>query len=176
MPEQSRLARIEIRTAQAADMPAFKVLRLRALREHPVAFSADYDAHANGDARFWGRYFDFDGSSTIYLAWHEGLLLGMTGVRLDYSAKTRHSALIWGVYVQPEWRGRQLGEAIIKACLAWAVNHGATIAKLGVATNNLPAIRCYERCGFEIYGTEPRAILFEGKYYNEHLMSRVLDE
>jgi hypothetical protein len=45
-----------------------------------------------------------------------------------------------------------------------------TLAKLGVAAINLSAIRCYERCGFITYGTEPRAVYYDGKYYDEYLM------
>ena len=167
---------VEIRLARTADLQAFKLLRLQALRDHPVAFSADYDAHESGDDAFWERYFEFDDHSVILFATHEGKLIGMTGVRLDYSRKTSHNALIWGVYVLPEWRGHKLGEALIRAALTWAKQHGATIARLGVATNNLSAIRCYERCGFQTYGTEARAIRHEGTYYDEYLMSRLLDE
>jgi len=167
---------LNIRTAEASDLKAFKKLRLQALRDHPVAFSADYEVHRKADDGFWKNYFDFEGAATIYLGFHEDDPIGMTGVRLDYSPKTRHSALIWGVYVRPEWRGHQIAEALIRACLEWAKSEGATIAKLGVAATNESAIRCYQRCGFETYGVEPKSLRYEGIYYDEYLMSRSLDD
>jgi RimJ/RimL family protein N-acetyltransferase len=68
-----------------------------------------------------------------------------------------------------------LAEELIRACLAWAKGREIVIAKLGVAAVNQPAIRCYERCGFKVYGTEPRAICYEGQYYDEHAMYCPLD-
>jgi len=47
---------------------------------------------------------------------------------------------------------------------------------LGVAAVNRPAIKCYERCGFRTYGTEPRAVFYQGKYYDEYLMFIDLDQ
>ncbi len=114
--------------------------------------------------------------STIFLAAHEEALIGMTGIARAGSPKTRHSAWVWGVYVRPEWRGLHIAEELILSCFAWAKARKIVIAKLGVAAVNQPAIRCYERCGFKIYGTEPRAISYEGKYYDEHLMYRPLDD
>jgi RimJ/RimL family protein N-acetyltransferase len=40
-----------------------------------------------------------------------------------------------------------------------------------VVTTNPAAIRCYTRCGFEVYGIEPQAIRYDGKNYNELLMA-----
>ena len=165
-----------IRTADSSDLESFKQLRLQALHDHPVAFSADYEVNRKADDKFWEKYFDFGDEAMIYLGFHGDELMGMTGVRLDYSPKTRHSALIWGVYVQPEWRGLEVAEVLIRACLEWAKSNGAVIAKLGVASTNLSAIRCYERCGFETYGVEPKAIYFDETYYDENLMSRSLDD
>jgi RimJ/RimL family protein N-acetyltransferase len=34
------------------------------------------------------------------------------------------------------------------------------------------AIRCYNRCGFTVYGVEPQAIRHDGVMYDELLMAR----
>jgi ribosomal protein S18 acetylase RimI-like enzyme len=99
----------------------------------------------------------------------------MTGVARGGSPKTRHAATIWGVYVVPEWRGLHVAEALITSCLTWAKARKIVIAKLGVAATNASAVRCYERCGFKICGTEPRALFYEGSYYDFHLMFCSLD-
>ena len=46
----------------------------------------------------------------------------------------------------------------------------------GVAVGNTPAIRLYQKAGFEIYGTEPRALFVNGRYIDEHMMVRFLDK
>jgi ribosomal protein S18 acetylase RimI-like enzyme len=100
----------------------------------------------------------------------------MTGIARGGSPKTRHSAWVWGVYVKQEWRGLHIAEELIRSCFSWANARKIVIAKLGVAAVNTSAVRCYERCGFKIYGTEPRALWNDGKYYDFHMMSCPLDQ
>jgi len=166
---------ITLRPARMDDMPAFRVLRLQALRDHPEAFSADYQTHLAADDAYWGRYFNFGEHSIIYFAFHREALVGMTGVRLDTSPKTKHNASIQGVYTLPEWRGHGIARALVNACCDWARDHGALIARLGVTTTNQSALRCYESCGFKITGTDPMAICVDGKFYDEYLMARKLE-
>lgn len=173
---QTSRGEIVIREANAADAARFRELRLEALQNSPIAFSADYQKNLNHPPKYWEDLLTPQpDESTIFVTEVKDRLIGMTGVMRNSSPKTRHSAWIWGVYVTPEWRGLHIAEELIRACLSWAQARGIVIAKLGVAAVNQPAIRCYERCGFKIYGTEPRNILLEGMYYDEHLMFKSLD-
>ena len=43
-------------------------------------------------------------------------------------------------------------------------------------SKNEPAIRLYQKLGFETYGTEPRYLFGNGRYIDEHLMVRFLDK
>jgi ribosomal protein S18 acetylase RimI-like enzyme len=113
--------------------------------------------------------------STIFIAEQENQLIGMTGVARGGSPKTRHSATIWGVYVKPEWRGLHIAEELIKSCFTWAMERKIVAARLGVTATNTSAIRCYERCGFKITGTEPRAVYYEGQYHDFYMMYCPLD-
>jgi len=165
-----------IRHATPADAMPFRELRLEALQDSPIAFSADYQQNLDHPAKFWeDRLTMEEDEATIFLAEHEGKLIGMTGILRGSSPKTRHSAWIWGVYVTPKWRGLRIAEELINLCFTWAKTRKIILVKLGVAATNTSAIRCYERCGFSTYGTEPRAILYDSKYYDEFLMSRPLD-
>ena len=168
---------ITIRDATPADALPFRELRLEALQDSPIAFSADYQQNLNHPAKYWEDRLTLEkDEATILLAEHEGKLIGMTGIARGGSPKTRHGAWIWGVYVTPEWRGLRVAEELINSCFTWARARNIVLVKLGVAATNTSAIRCYERCGFSTYGTEPRAIFYEGKYYDEFLMSCALDE
>ncbi len=166
-----------IREAKPTDAFQFRELRLGALQDSPIAFTADYQKNLNHPPKYWEDLLTMQpDESTIFLATHEEALIAMTGIARAGSPKTRHSAWVWGVYIRPEWRGLHIAEELILSCFAWAKVRKIVIVKLGVAAVNQPAIRCYERCGFKIYGTEPRAIFHEGKYYDEHLMYRSLDD
>ena len=167
---------ILIREAHPADAIQFRQLRIEALQDSPIAFTADYQKNLNQPTKYWEDLLTMQAEeSTIFLAEHENKLIGMTGIVRSSSPKTRHNARIWGVYVSPEWRGLHIAEEIIHSCFTWAKARKILIAKLGVTAVNQPAIRCYERCGFRTYGTEPRAVLYDGKFYDEYLMAVSLD-
>lgn len=46
------------------------------------------------------------------------------------------------------------------------------LLKLGVTTINPAAIRCYSRCGFTVYGIEPKVIFANEAFYDELLMAK----
>lgn len=168
--------RIIIRDGTPEDAGRYRELRLEALQDSPTAFTEDYEKNLSHPASYWKDRLTMDGEEqTIFFAEHEGRLIGMTGIARGRSPKTRHSAWIWGVYVTPQWRGLRIAEELIHSCYTWAKARNIVIVKLGVAAANRSAIRCYERCGFSTYGTEPRAIFYEGIYYDELLMSHSLD-
>ena len=167
--------KIVMREAQPTDAIAFRELRLEALQDSPIAFTADYQKNLSHPPKYWEDLLSMEpDESTIFLASDERNLIGMAGIARSSSSKTRHAAWIWGVYVTPAWGGLHIAEELITSCLTWAKTRKIVLARLGVATVNQPAIRCYERCGFKTYGTEPRAVLHEGTYYDEYLMYRSL--
>ena len=168
---------ITIRLCAEADAPAFRELRLEALKSHPEAFSADYAIHEQFPPTFWVERLrqNVDSSEqAIFFAVADGALIGMSGVRRGESPKTRHGALIWGVYIRPGWRGHRLAERLLDACVNWARDHEVRLVKLAVVTTNIAAIRSYARSGFTVYGVEPQAIKLGERCYDELLMVKYL--
>jgi RimJ/RimL family protein N-acetyltransferase len=166
-----------IRPTHEEDAAAFRDLRLEALRTHPEVFGADYDESLARPIEFWQeRVRDGAGSDLgiTYVAEAGGALVGMTGIYRDNHLKMRHSGMIWGVYIQPDWRGAGVADALIEACIAWARGRGLRLVKLSVVTTNTAAIRRYIRCGFSVYGVEPEVIYHGGVYYDELLMAQRL--
>ncbi len=170
---------VTIRAAIDDDAAQLRALRLEGLERHPDAFSADYTASAAETAEDWkkrlSRYAAEDEGAIMVAQVPGGQLIGLTGVGAGSSPKTRHSGWIWGVYVNQDWRGLGLAEAMIAGCMAWAQSHGLKLVKLGVGAHNSSAVRCYNRCGFNIYGIEPMAVYDAGVYYDELLMVKFID-
>jgi len=168
---------VVIRQSGLADAANFRELRLGALLDSPTAFSMDYERASHQPMKHWEDSLVMDDmESAIFFAEHDGHLLGMSGIIRGRSPKTKHSADICGVYVAPQWRGQHVAEELIHSCREWAKAREIVILRLAVVATNEPAIRCYERCGFTTYGTEPRSLLYEGKFYDEYLMSLNLDD
>lgn len=60
---------------------------------------------------------------------------------------------IFGMWTRPEHRGQGIGQSVIGALSAWAVEHGAIGLYLQVENSNTAAQRLYERIGFRaVYG------------------------
>ena len=53
------------------------------------------------------------------------------------------------MYVRPEARGLGLNQLIVDALEAWCKQRGLSELKLTVYTDNLPALRAYDKAGFQ---------------------------
>ena len=78
------------------------------------------------------------------------------------------------MYVDPALRGSGCAMALVDTILDYA--HGRVMqVHLGVWDQNPAAIRFYEKAGFHIYASDPRAYFWGGQFYGDHLMVRYLD-
>jgi RimJ/RimL family protein N-acetyltransferase len=172
---------VTIRQAIATDFPAWRDLRLRALREHPDSFGssfADYAATPYEDAeqRFTGT--SLASANTVFLAFDaSGTLAGTTGIYRENGPKSQHRMGIWGVYVAAEARGQGIGTRLLQEAIAYSRTiDGVRQLELAVASHNLAAVRVYERAGFQQFGRLPRALLLDNQFIDEDLMILLLDE
>jgi RimJ/RimL family protein N-acetyltransferase len=158
----------------ADDLDALRAMRLEAVRDYPLAFTADLAETAARPREWWVDLVARnagDGTSVIILAdAGPAGLAGMAGIFSLAQPKLAHSGTIWGVYVRPQFRGRGVGEKLLRACIDWARGKQFVTLKLSVVAGNDVARRCYERCGFTPYGVEPLAVHWDGKFYDETLM------
>jgi ribosomal protein S18 acetylase RimI-like enzyme len=170
---------VQIRPAVPADVERLRDLRLEALAAHPQAFSMDYATAAQEPLANWverlERY-QAGANESMQVAEAGGGLVGMAGIFRDPRPKVRHAATIFGVYVNPSWRGLRIGDRLVKATLEWAVSHEVIYVRLGVNNTNASAIQCYLRCGFTVYGVEPKVIYYEGIYYDLLLMGSQVEK
>jgi len=174
-PLETSLGTIVIRQALIKDAESYRALRLEALHQHPEVYSADEKVNLERPKSFWEeRVRSLGRDDMIMFAEHEQVLVGMCGIYLGESPKTRHSATIVGVYVKPEFRNLHIAGALIEICVDWARDQGARVVKLAVVTNDETAIHCYRRGRFEVYGTEPQALFYSGIMYDELLMARLV--
>ena len=101
-------------------------------------------------------------------------LEGIVGFFALDATKTRHRGVLWGLYVRPEARGGGLARALVETVLQHARKE-VELVQLVVETTNRPALRLYERMGFERYGIERRALKVGNRYVDAELRVRVLD-
>ena len=117
------------------------------------------------------RYYDLEqllGSADVELvvAEADGAIIGCGYARIEASKAflrhERHSYLGF-MYVLPEYRGKGVNKAVLDALEKWSVSHGINVMQLEVYSQNSPAIRAYEKAGFNSTVIEMRKNMVSGK-------------
>jgi L-phenylalanine/L-methionine N-acetyltransferase len=100
--------------------------------------------------------------------------VGMLGVHTFPNRPRRRHAGAIGVGVHDDWQGKGIGTALVRAGVDMADNWlNLTRLELEVYTDNEPAVRLYERHGFEREGTLRQYAFREGRYVDAYLMARL---
>jgi Acetyltransferases len=162
-----------IRRLGVEDLAAYRAIRHEALANHPEAFVSTAEAFAAKDEAEIRQALE---TLTIFGAvLADGTLGGINAFLRNEGAKERHRGWMLQVYVRPQHRGTGMARALVEHLVEHA-RHQVLQIHLGVWSENLPAIRLYEKLGFSIYGTEPRYLFVNGRFVDEHLMVRFLDK
>lgn len=101
-------------------------------------------------------------------------VVGMLGLHtFPNKPRRRHVGTI-GMSVHDEWQGKGIGTALMRAGVDLADNWiNLRRLELEVYTDNEPAIRLYERFGFEREGTLRQHAFREGRYVDSYVMGRL---
>lgn len=165
---------LSVRRLGPDDARAYRDLRLEALADTPVAFGESIAEAKDRPVADWQAL--FAGERTFFGVFDQNRLVGCANYLPQRGEKTQHLGWLFGVYVSPKGRGKGASDLLIGAVLAHARGEGALQVHLGVWTENGPALRLYERFGFSTYGTQPRALLVDGRFIDEHQMVCFLDK
>jgi ribosomal protein S18 acetylase RimI-like enzyme len=132
-----------VRPAVPADVPA--LLRLK--RQLAILENAEFVLGAT--AQDWLRDgFGPRARFTAFVAEHRGAALGMvTASERYYTSWAGCTLYIQDIYVEPAWRGRGIGAALLRCVAALALERGSPLVELTVREDN-PARGLYARVGF----------------------------
>jgi ribosomal protein S18 acetylase RimI-like enzyme len=160
---------LTIRLLVPDDAGVYRALRLRALREHPEAFTSSFEEETVRPLSWSAQRLSVDPQRPhdFFLgAYLDDALVGMVGLQGRYRTKERHNASVVGMFVAPEAGGLGLGRALMQDLLARARALAALEQlDLTVTQGNDRAQALYERCGFSVYGVLPHAIKAGGQDY-----------
>jgi RimJ/RimL family protein N-acetyltransferase len=163
---------MSVRILTSSDAAAFRALRLRALQEHPEAFTSSFDEDARKPLSATEQRLAGDGGNVFWGAFADGDIRGMIGLTRDPRAKARHKGDIVAMYVAPELGRRGLARALLQAAIDYARGEaGLEQLVLTVTRTNQAAAKLYKSAGFVTFGLEPRAIKVDGAYFDkEHMI------
>ena len=130
------------------DWQEFREVRLAALKEAPYAFGSKFEAEASASEDSWRQRLT---GWTRFAAEVDSQVVGTVGVG---DGEFTGSAALTSLWVDPRFRGRGLGSALIDAVVDWARERGLSQILLWVTDGNQHAETLYLRNGFVRTGGE----------------------
>jgi ribosomal protein S18 acetylase RimI-like enzyme len=149
----------------------FKDLRLDALLSEPTAFGRSYEYEEKFKPKIWK---DLLKEEKFLFALVDDKVVGMIGYRSSGMEKTKHIAMIIAVYVQKKYRGLRIGYKLYKEILRKIKTKKFKKISIGVNSKQLPALRLYEKFGFEIVGHFKKELKVKNKYYDEYILEKII--
>ena len=168
----------ELRLLNAADCSAFRAIRAEGLAVSPSAFGeSEAEFSRSTDEQVIHRFAGEQSRCAGYLL--DGKLCGVAVLSRMWGEKSAHRGLIWGVYVQPQLRGKGVATKLMERVIQEVPTYRNPALRhlfLKVARGNAPAIALYKGLGFVECGVEPEALLINDSYVDEILMIRAFSE
>ncbi len=166
---------MEVRILSGADVDAFRALRLHALKTNPEAYGSTYEREKNFPiARFLSRL-SSDNDNFVVGGFVDGTLVCNASFLRQMGEKELHKGIIVAMFCIEAHRGTGVAKAVIEYLLEEArMLNGLLKIDLMVVSDNARAKKFYESFGFKRYGTEPMALLHDGQYIDEDLMTLLL--
>ncbi len=151
---------------KSSDAMRYRTLMLEAYESASDALTSTADERAGEAEMFWvKRIADPTGISVAFGAFEGQELIGTVALEFSTKPKTKHKALVIGMFVKPQARGRGAGGALLQAAVQHARSRDEILLLTLTATEgNEPAINLYRTAGFEVFCTEPLAILTPSGY------------
>jgi len=152
------------------DWRDLRTICLEALRLEPAAFSSTYQETLAWSDEDWRRRLVNDGRMHL-LARVQSRPVGIVGGYLGSDEGDDSVAIVFGMYVTSEHRGRGIGRLLLTALLDHLSElPQITTIRLGVTETQSPARRLYESMGFQVIGKEDERIVVDDRQYDELIM------
>lgn len=155
---------MQVRLLTSADAAEYQAVRLRSLCEHPEAFGTSAEEEQDTPLEKVGEQLVHH---PTFGAFVDETLIGIVSLFRYPRLKTRHRAILGGMYVAPEARGQGAGKALLQA----VIEHGRGMdgledIVLAVTVGNHTARSLYRKMGFIPYSIDPRFIRVGERYHD----------
>jgi len=136
---------MEVRRLREDEVDLLRDVRLRALGDSPWAYGSSYAREIEHTPERW-QWFADQRDAVIFVAVEDGAAHGMAGGFYPEP----DVVMVWGMWVAPEARGRDLGRALVESVIGWARERGAATVRLEVTDTERArsAAALYRSLGF----------------------------
>ncbi len=163
---------ITYRSPGADEWKALKDLRVRSVKEHPIAFGRTLEEEEESTEETWRSRLE---KRQYITAEKDGVFVGMLSFVQGDNPKSAHTMHLYSVYVAPECRGLGVGRGLLERVIAEAKTRPEVIKiGLNVAASQSEARALYEKMGFDQVGLFKKEIFVDGVYIDELQMELML--
>lgn len=150
----------------------YREIRLECLKNASENFGATYEEQSVLPELFFeGAIKNSDANAKIFGAFNGDDLIAICGFTREKGIKTRHKVLLVQVYTKPEFRGKDVSYNLLKYMIEKIFeDETIEVITLGVVSENISAVKLYERLGFEEYGCQKKYFKDGERYYDQKLM------
>ena len=138
-----------IHAADTHDAAVLRHIRLAALRTAPEAFGTQESEVRVQPLQY---FIDLIRRGNYFLAFNQNEVIGMSSYG-TYVIAGQRCAGLYGLFVQPTFRGHGVAEALVRSVEKMTRNAGYNSLYLDVNPAMTAALRLYERLGFVDTGT-----------------------
>ena len=139
---------ISIRRLTEKHWREFSQIRLKALLTDPQVFGSNYEKESQMSEMEWRSRLQAT-DNAIFLIYAGDTPVGITCVSVDRNDPTGKTALLWGSWLAPEFRGKGLSELMYQTRIDWAKNQ-PSVEKIIVShrASNLASKYANQKHGF----------------------------
>jgi L-phenylalanine/L-methionine N-acetyltransferase len=160
---------VQIRHATPADYEA-----VSRIFSGPNAIQGTFQLPFTSPEVWRKRLSEPEAGHVVLLGCREGDVVGMLGLHTQLQTPRRAHAASIGMAVRDDWQGKGIGTALMKAALELADQWlNLSRLELNVFTDNEPAVRFYQKFGFEIEGTLRQFAFRDGRFVDAYTMGRL---
>jgi ribosomal protein S18 acetylase RimI-like enzyme len=128
----------------ADEWQAYRAIRLAMLQESPRSFGSTHSQAASFDEQLWRQRL---ADNAVMMA-KVGTTPAGSAMYSEFETTDPGDCALFGMWVDPRFRGAGVGRALVDAVVAQALAAGKKRVVLHVVAHNTPAAGLYERAGF----------------------------
>ena len=140
------------------------------MQSEPAAYSSSYEETLGRSEEHWQQRLAND-QSVHLLARAQGRPIGMVGGYLGSDEGDDSVAVVFGMYVASQHRGKGIGRLLLTSLIdRLAAFPQISTIRLGVTQTQDPARTLYESVGFRVVGKTEEGIVVNDRQYDELIM------
>ena len=148
----------------------YRDIRLEMTKNDSWAFTPNHEDLLKLSEEEWKSELE-DKRNTYFFLEDSGVLVGMSSIRTHIYNQFKHNVSFDMLYVNPEYRGRDLGKRLTEERIDYVKEQGGVKNVIcEIFSSQIPSLEFHKQLGFEEVGRIKDFAQYEGKYFDSVFM------